>query len=722
MKKIIYFAAIILYAVSANGQGMFINIDDDSRSLTEEVSQKHVLKISNNESNDSPGGWVLPSIGTLNSLFIFVQFPDDNHDTTNAKWVKGESPADMKKWADEKWCENPTEGYMTHYFNEMSFNKLKFTGKTVSIISPHSRKWYLDNKKTRGFIHQEIIKEVNKKIDFAQFDNWKLLAPYYQVNEPDNIIDMIFIIWRNISDEYPADSAEIIKSMLDFKSDEADLGGKPFTVDNGKRTVNTWWGVSGNKPDGSGVTVRDYLSTDALRTCIHEFAHYLLGNNSFHSGFGFWAMLDTYGKKMQVANSFERSILGWINIKSINYDGISTYKNLKLRDYITTGDAIRIIIDSLKGEYFYIENHQNLSYWEKYHIFGNVEKGIYVIRQNNFSGNSLELISASGRYDWEVDQTKANPYGSVPPILPVFKQSKPDRVNGYHDLNYIPWRWNNRSQEAIPIYFTEDQNGKAKIDVKYAGDGNDAFRIGYNEVFSPWSNPNSFKEDRTPTPFGFKIDSLTTGVYSLDIYVNSSTEAPPSKPIGLIVSPDSISNSFKLDWQPNIEPDLSEYEISRKNGDDWKITGITKDTSFIDDSIYNVSSTGLLATDYRVRAKDAQNLYSVYSDIKSVITKLVDKITNINEKNAVKEYKLYQNYPNPFNPATTINYQIPTGGIVSLKVYDLLGREVAALVNEEKPAGSYDITLNANNFASGVYFYTIHTNNFTASKKMILLK
>ena len=86
------------------------------------------------------------------------------------------------------------------------------------------------------------------------------------------------------------------------------------------------------------------------------------------------------------------------------------------------------------------------------------------------------------------------------------------------------------------------------------------------------------------------------------------------------------------------------------------------------------------------------------------------------------EFSLHQNYPNPFNPSTTINYQIPTAGIVSLKVYDVLGREVANLVNEEKPAGTYNITFNAGNFASGVYFYRLKAGNFVSTKKLVLMK
>jgi len=85
-------------------------------------------------------------------------------------------------------------------------------------------------------------------------------------------------------------------------------------------------------------------------------------------------------------------------------------------------------------------------------------------------------------------------------------------------------------------------------------------------------------------------------------------------------------------------------------------------------------------------------------------------------------YKLYQNYPNPFNPSTTIKYQIPEVSFVLLKVYDILGREVATIVNEEKFAGSYEVIFNDVTLPSGIYFYQIQTPNFIQTKKMILLK
>ena len=85
-------------------------------------------------------------------------------------------------------------------------------------------------------------------------------------------------------------------------------------------------------------------------------------------------------------------------------------------------------------------------------------------------------------------------------------------------------------------------------------------------------------------------------------------------------------------------------------------------------------------------------------------------------------FELAQNYPNPFNPTTTIRYELRNDGLVRLKVYDVLGTEVATLVNEEKAAGRYEVNFNASALASGVYIYKLQAGSFINSKKMILLK
>lgn len=103
-------------------------------------------------------------------------------------------------------------------------------------------------------------------------------------------------------------------------------------------------------------------------------------------------------------------------------------------------------------------------------------------------------------------------------------------------------------------------------------------------------------------------------------------------------------------------------------------------------------------------------------------TGTTDPTLDLNDNQLVTTYELLQNYPNPFNPSTRINYKIGEPGLVQLKVYNVLGVEVASLVNEFKNAGDYFTDFEASGISSGIYFYSLSINNFTQTRKMILEK
>ena len=134
--------------------------------------------------------------------------------------------------------------------------------------------------------------------------------------------------------------------------------------------------------------------------------------------------------------------------------------------------------------------------------------------------------------------------------------------------------------------------------------------------------------------------------------------------------------------------------------------------------------------DYVYLIEEAQ-----YSNICYFFRLQLNVITDVEGENISvlpENFKLEQNFPNPFNPSTKIRYSIPDVGSglaqTVLKVYDILGNEVATLVNEEKPAGTYEVEFstgsfgNASNLSSGVYFYKISAGSFNETKKMILLR
>jgi len=114
---------------------------------------------------------------------------------------------------------------------------------------------------------------------------------------------------------------------------------------------------------------------------------------------------------------------------------------------------------------------------------------------------------------------------------------------------------------------------------------------------------------------------------------------------------------------------------------------------------------------------------SDYTNRVNQLLKNRGRLETENEKeNIPEQYYLYQNFPNPFNPVTTIKYDVPKQGNIELIIYDILGRKVKTLVNQTQQAGRYEVVWNASNVASGIYIYQIRTTDFVDTKKMILLK
>jgi len=99
------------------------------------------------------------------------------------------------------------------------------------------------------------------------------------------------------------------------------------------------------------------------------------------------------------------------------------------------------------------------------------------------------------------------------------------------------------------------------------------------------------------------------------------------------------------------------------------------------------------------------------------VTKVNNRVSGV-----ATEFSLSQNYPNPFNPSTKIQFSVAQAGFVTLKIYDLLGREVATLVHQDLKPSSYSVTWNASNFASGAYFYRLQSGGFVETKKLLLMK
>jgi len=142
----------------------------------------------------------------------------------------------------------------------------------------------------------------------------------------------------------------------------------------------------------------------------------------------------------------------------------------------------------------------------------------------------------------------------------------------------------------------------------------------------------------------------------------------------------------------------------------WSFAGITQNGKMISAQIINVNSKNYI-------------MFDIVPD-SGIVTIVREGVTDVskNYNSLINSPFLSQNYPNPFNPVTTINYQISETSLVTLKIFDTIGREVTTLVNKQLLPGNYSVKFNGNSLPSGLYLYKLTTANYTSTKKLILLK
>ncbi len=168
----------------------------------------------------------------------------------------------------------------------------------------------------------------------------------------------------------------------------------------------------------------------------------------------------------------------------------------------------------------------------------------------------------------------------------------------------------------------------------------------------------------------------------------------------------------ELAWQTATEVNNYGFEVEKNISDSWDKIGFVfgNGTSNIGHSYSYVDASAVGKVLYRLKQIDRDGKLE-YS-----------KVVEINVSSPPTNFGLSQNFPNPFNPSTVISYQIPADEMVTLKVYDVLGREVASLVNEQKSAGVHQINFDGSGLSSGMYVYKIQAGSFVQTKKMLLTK
>ncbi len=696
-----------------------------------------------------PRGYVFnpPQVGgryapakTLNGanmkiLCIFAQFEDDNRDTLNPIWPKNSLPVWWNTFIGTGVSQAPfNPNTISNYFYEMS------NGQNVIIGYVHPELIVIPGSITSdwGNKNEEVIDSIEQQVYFSHFDNWNMMQEYNQIyNQTDGYVDAVYIIWRNIGVSWGGYGALNNDLSWSYSTDEGTI--ITSRIPTIGMTLNI--GKNGN-----------YNFEDQLGLLAHEYGHYLFGGD--HNFEVHWCplrsglnqrgagLMPTGGGSLAM-NPHEMYLLGYRSYSDIFYN-----QSDNISDYHTGGSAFRIpipILDPLGNpnsnpdEFFIIANHQKNSIYDK-----NKGKGIlvYHVKSKAYGRNHMDIVCADGLWDWivyswaprptgiggPVDWEKVHPFGPLSSHLPILTKNAVNRVGGRDEL-----------QEMVYAYFSDgyyywdrvlDNSGFFTDD--FAGNQKDFFETDYNQIFTPWSNPPAYNKNRTSTNSGFQIVSKNNGIYGANFFTDSigCLSSPPSKPQNLGIA--WSNNHPKLTWETSLEPDLQSYKIWKyAEGSAMIAATVTHNPAnpthtWTD---YNVDRPKKFAPGteyiYKVKAVDNTNKESVYSDQVSIngigdLWKSGEE--EIRENVPVQEYKLFTNYPNPFNPSTTIHYSIKETGLVKVKVYDILGDEVAVLVNETKESGYHSVEFNASDLPSGVYIYTLQANGYSDSKKMLLIK
>ena len=652
---------------------------------------------------------ILTAQGELKLLVVFVRFKDDV--SSHPYWPVGQPPTEFSTYIDPNF-QTGSINYLnlTNYFKQMSFSIYKVTGQAVYVETPNNRAYYGSNY---YLANKEVLQQkVDPLINFAIFDNWSSSANYTHSNTSDGTVDMIVMIWRCSFLPFPFGSW----------SGEASLGyGASYTVESGSKTIKAGFGLNA----GSGITLHywgERTQERNFKNVVHEMGHWLLGvshpytNYTSNDEHKVWGML-TRGDDGICANTYERERVAWVNPPSISGDLL----NVPFQDYIQYGTTYKYHpSNGSTDEYFYFENHQKLSIYDNATNNSN-DKGIFVTHQQGAynSTNNIRVKTSNGQWDWQNTGTTSCWSSSVP----KFKPTAVNRAGRNNKDKLLKTGSGSEWLFYLDGWSTGTWPSGGCGDWLNGGGLNNAFNLTYNDVFSNYSNPwaRRWANDATNN-FTMEIIAQNGSVVNAKFYITNPTAGKPSKPQNLQVGPNPGNNRVKLTWDANIDPDLSSYEIWRNvNNWQWFNIATTTNTYFIDPNYYYGTPNRI---DYKIRAKDTGNNYSIFSDgvfCYGYPSKAIANYDTIETSNSKPKYSL-SNYPNPFNPTTTISYQIEEKGFVSLKVYDILGKEVANLVSEEKEQGIYNTAFDGANFPSGIYIYSWRVNNFTSVKKMALMK
>ncbi|MFZ1081908.1 MAG: T9SS type A sorting domain-containing protein [Candidatus Kryptoniota bacterium] len=312
----------------------------------------------------------------------------------------------------------------------------------------------------------------------------------------------------------------------------------------------------------------------------------------------------------------------------------------------------------------------------------------------------------------------------------IWKASSLD-TNTIYFSSYSIWRAipQNSSQNLVafrPISIVERPSTAKSIRNITTAEGTFAFQWIANEQahrLSTYSYDAPTLYDSMAGTNGIEYFMVSAETYNENIFYDSNIDSGYSVDNLAPVAPVGVAAVFSagnvvLHWMPNVEPDLKNYQVYRSDSTISTPKLMTPYATTMDTLFNDANPLSGKTAYYVICAQD------IHGNLSSPSNEVAFTPTGVHNQqgNTPTIFDLNQNYPNPFNPSTTINYQLPATRFVTLKVYDVLGREVATLVNEKENAGSYAVKFDGSRLASGVYFYQLQAENFSQTKKLILLK
>lgn len=313
-----------------------------------------------------------------------------------------------------------------------------------------------------------------------------------------------------------------------------------------------------------------------------------------------------------------------------------------------------------------------------------------------FEKNSNELFN----HDLNVPLLTALGF-NVPPQTEYIQE--PDTTQFYFYSDYIGKNISNASYNSSTLDFYNEEN---PYDGKYCIYWNGAQQygaIGFD--FRPDKDLSLLKSE------DFVFDCMIKGSIpntSFDIrFVDSKTDDPNDHPWRMGYKLNNSNISFNNEWQNLRIPLKDFYEFGSWDNNTWYNPAGLFDWNNIDRFEIVAEDSSLIVTKLWLDEIKIFNLNSTFV---------------VDNNSLPSSFDLEQNYPNPFNPSTVIRYRLPLSSFVKLKVYDLLGREIAILVNDNEEAGIHEIKFSSPNLPSGIYFYKLDAGYFSSVKKMMLVK